>query len=136
MVGMADAPGRLFTSAFVALMASDLAYCVASGLLIGVTPFFVTGPLGSGKAGLGLALGAFSVTTLVLRPLVGRMADRSGRRRLLLLGAGLFAVMAAAHLVVSDLWSLIVVRLLLGIAESFYFVAVSPFWLTLPRRDG
>ena len=43
---------RLFTSAFIALAASDLVYFTASGLLI-VTPFFVTGPLGSDKAGLG-----------------------------------------------------------------------------------
>lgn len=115
--------GRLFTVSFVALTLSDLAYFTASGLLIGVTPFFVTGPLGSSTAGLGLALGAFSVTTLVLRPVVGRMADRSGRRRLLLVGAGLYAVMIAAHLLVHQLWVLIVVRLLLGVAESLYFVA-------------
>jgi MFS family permease len=113
----------LFTAAFVALTVSDLAYFVAAGVLIGVTPFFVTGPLGSGPAGLGLALGAFSVTTLVLRPFVGRLADRSGRRPLLLVGASLFAVMIAAHLLVQDLWVLIVVRLLLGVAESLYFVA-------------
>jgi hypothetical protein len=68
---VAESGGRLFTVAFVALTLSDLAYFMASGLLIGVTPFFVTGPLGSGTAGLGLALGAFSVTTLVLRPVVG-----------------------------------------------------------------
>jgi predicted MFS family arabinose efflux permease len=115
--------GRLLTGAFLALTLSDLAYFTASGLLIGVTPFFVTGPLESGTAGLGVALGAFSVTTLVLRPAVGRMADRSGRRRLLLLGAGLFAVMISAHLLVQTLWMLVVVRLLLGVAESLYFVA-------------
>jgi hypothetical protein len=43
-----------------------------AGALIGVTPFFVTGPLGSGKAGAGVAVGAFSVTTLLLRQLAGR----------------------------------------------------------------
>jgi MFS family permease len=113
----------LLTAAFVALTLSDLAYFTASGLLIGVTPFFVTGPLGSGTDGLGVALGAFSVVTLVLRPVVGRMTDRSGRRRLLLAGAGLFAVMIAAHLLVQNLWMLILVRLLMGVAESLYFVA-------------
>src|SRR5919107_1266061 len=51
------------------------------------------------------------------------MADRSGRRRLLLAGAGLFSVMIAVHLLVHQLWALIVVRLLLGVAESLYFVA-------------
>ena len=69
----------MFTSAFIALAASDLVYLTAFGLLIGVTPFFVTGPLRSDKAGLGLALGAFSATSLILRPIVGRMVDRLGR---------------------------------------------------------
>src|SRR4051812_26559992 len=120
---MAGTGAGLFTSAFIALAASDLFYFTASGLLIGVTPFFVTGPLGSDKAGLGLALGAFSVTTVVVRPLVGRMVDRLGRRRLMRTGVALFAVLIAAHLVVTDLWMLIVVRLLLGMAESLFFVA-------------
>ena len=114
---------RLFTLAFLALAASDLVYFTASGLLIGVTPFFVTGPLGSDKAGLGLALGAFSVTSVVVRPVVGRMVDRLGRRRLMLTGVTLFAVIIAAHLVVTDLWMLVVVRLVLGGAESLFFVA-------------
>lgn len=113
----------MFTPAFVALTLSDLAYFTASGVLIGVTPFFVTGPMGAGTTGLGVVLGAFSVTTLVLRPVVGRIADRWGRRRLLLAGAGLFAVIIAAHLLVQHLWVLITVRLLLGVAESLYFVA-------------
>jgi MFS family permease len=113
----------LFTAAFVALALSDLAYFLASGLLIGVTPFFVTGPLGSDALGVGLVLGAFSVTALVLRPVVGRLADRLGRRPLLLAGALGFAVMVAAHLAVHRLWLLVVVRVLLGVAEALYFVA-------------
>jgi predicted MFS family arabinose efflux permease len=114
---------RLFTTAFIALAAADLVYFTASGLLIGVTPFLVTGPLGSDKAGLGLALGAFSLTTVIVRPLVGRMVDRLGRRRLMLLGVTLFAMMLAAHLLITQLWMLVAVRLIMGIAESLYFVA-------------
>ena len=64
--------GSLFTGAFVALTLSDLAYFMGAGALVGVTPFFVTGPLGSGPAGVGVAVGAFSVTTLLLRPSAGR----------------------------------------------------------------
>ncbi len=120
---MAGPGGRLFTSAFIALAAADLVYFTASGLLLGVTPFFVTGPLGSDKAGLGLAFGAFSVTTVIVRPLVGRMVDRLGRRRLMLAGVTMFAALIAAHLLVTDLWMLVVVRLFLGMAESLFFVA-------------
>jgi predicted MFS family arabinose efflux permease len=41
----------------------------------------------------------------------------------MLLGIGLFAVLVAAHLVVTQLWMLILLRLMLGMAESLFFVA-------------
>jgi MFS family permease len=116
-------PDPLFSAAFVALTLSDLAYFVAGGALIGVTPFFVTGPLGAGPAAVGLAFGAFSASTLVLRPLTGRWTDRHGRRPLLVGGPALFAVLVLGHLLVSDLLWLVVLRLLMGIAEALYFVA-------------
>ena len=113
----------LFTPAFIALTLSDLAYFTASGALIGVTPFFVTGPLEAGPAAVGLTFGAFSVSTLVLRPLAGRWTDRHGRRPLLIGGAGLFAVLVLGHLLVNDLVWLLALRLLMGMAEALYFVA-------------
>src|SRR3954454_20836257 len=116
-------PDTLFTPAFVALTLSDLAYFIAGGALIGVTPFFVTGPLGGGPAAVGLAVGAFSLTTLVLRPLAGRWADRHGRRPLLVGGALLYALLVVAHLLITDLAWLVVLRLVLGGAEALYFVA-------------
>jgi MFS family permease len=115
--------GRLFSPAFIALTLADLAYFTCFGVLIGVTPFFVTGPLGVGAAGLGLAVGAFSVTALVLRLIAGRLADRVGRRPLLIVGAGAFAVLTASHVFVTELWVLVLLRLLLGAAEAFFFVA-------------
>src|SRR4051812_40843142 len=72
----------LMTPAFVALMLSDLAYFSSSGVLIAVTPLFAVGPLGAGAGGVGVAMGAFSVSTLILRPWAGRWSDRRGRRLL------------------------------------------------------
>lgn len=120
---MNEPPARLFSPAFVALTLSELAYFTAAGLIIGVTPFFVTGPVGSDEAGLGLVAAAFGVTTLVLRPFAGRTADRYGRRPLLVGGALLFALVVVGHTLTADLALLIVLRLLLGVAEAFYFVA-------------
>lgn len=66
---------RLFTpAAFIALTLSELAYFTAGGLVIGVPPFVVTGPLGSDAAALGLVAGAYGVTTLLLRPYAGRLS--------------------------------------------------------------
>src|SRR3954471_12314161 len=108
---MRQPDGSLFTAAFVALTLADLAYFTGAGALIGVTPFFVTGPLGSGKAGVGVAVGAFSVTTLLLRPLAGRWTDRHGRRPLLIAGAVLFALLVLGHVLITHLDRLGALRL-------------------------
>lgn len=122
--GMTTTPAeRLFTPAFIMLTLSELAYFTAAGLIIGLTPFFVTGPLGSDEAGLGLAAAAFSVTTLLLRPYAGRLADRRGRRPLLVAGAAVVAVVILAHALTTSLVVLIGLRLLLGVGEAFFFVA-------------
>ncbi|MBA2769444.1 MAG: MFS transporter [Sporichthyaceae bacterium] len=118
-----EPPVRLLTPAFVALTLSDLAYFAATGVLIVVTPLFATGPLGSGEAGVGVAMGSFSVTTLLLRPLAGRWTDRRGRRLLFVGGAIAFTVVVLGHYLVTGLAGLVVVRLLLGVAEALFFVA-------------
>ena len=114
---------RLFTGPFLALALADLAYFVAAGILIQVTPLFAAGPLGADSVGVGIVIGAFSVTALLLRPWSGRLADRRGRRPLLIAGALLAAVTIAAHAVTSDLALLVVLRLVLGVAEALFFVA-------------
>jgi MFS family permease len=115
--------GRLLTPAFVALTLSDLAYFTAAGVLISVTPLFITGPLHSGDAGVGVAIGAFSVMTVLVRPWAGRWTDSHGRRVLIIGGAALFAVLVLGHYLVTNLLGLIALRLILGAAEALYFVA-------------
>lgn len=114
---------RLFTGPFVALAIADLAYFTSAGVLILVTPLFARGPLGADPVGVGIAVGAFSVTALVLRPWSGRESDRRGRRPLLVAGAALAAVAILAHTVTTDLAVLVLLRLVLGVAEAIFFVA-------------
>ncbi len=114
---------RLLTPAFVALTLAELAYFIAVGIMIPVVPLFAAGSLNAGPVGVGVAVGAFSLTALALRPIAGRMSDRLGSGRLFLYGGILFTIVAAAHLVVADYRALLVLRVLLGIAEAMFFVA-------------
>ena len=136
--GAATEQSRLFTPAFIALALADLAYFTAAGILIQVTPLFVVGPLGANALGNGVAIGAFSVTALILRPWAGRASDRRGRRPLLVAGALLAAVTIAVHAATTALPVLIVLRLVLGIAEALFFVAGFALLADLapPNRSG
>jgi len=114
---------RLLTPPFVALSASVLAFFVASGMFLPSTPRYTAGPLGGDDFAVGLVIGSFSVSSIILRPFAGRWADRRGRRIMLILGAALQIVAAAGHLAATTVPLMIAMRLLLGAAEAIYFVA-------------
>lgn len=120
---MTAASDRLWTFPFVMLALCELAYFSAAGLTIPLTPLFAEGPMGANELWVGITVGAFSVSTVALRPYAGRLSDRRGRRALLIGGALLCAVTLLAHAVAPDLAVLIGLRLVLGVAEAFFFVA-------------
>jgi MFS family permease len=113
----------LFTLVFVLLALCELAYFTAAGLTIPLTPLFAEGPMGASELWVGITVGAFAVSTVALRPFAGRLSDRRGRRPLLIGGALLAAAAVAAHAVAPNLAVLIGLRLVLGVAEAFFFVA-------------
>lgn len=115
---------RLFTRPFVLLAVGELAYLVADGMAIYLLPVYAAGPAGAGRAGAGLAFGAFALSALLLRPLVGRLCDSSGRRPLLVGGAAVAAVALLLTAQVESLAAIVLLRLLAGVGEAAVFVAV------------
>ncbi|RXZ70730.1 MFS transporter [Agromyces albus] len=113
----------LFTRQFIALGVSDLAYFTAVGVAIFALPLYVTGPVGGDEIGAGFAFGVFAVSALVLRPFAGRITDVYGRLPLLLGGTLLAAVSLALTALTEDLFVIIALRLLAGVAEAAFFVA-------------
>lgn len=130
-------PG-LFTPAFIALLLAVLAYFTAGGMEIPLAPLFAARMLGADEIGVGIAVGAVALTALFLRPLAGRTSDRRGRRLPLIGGALLYAAATAAHAAAPDLTVMVGLRLVLGVAEAFFFVAglAAMADLAPPRRSG
>ena len=83
---MTAAGERLVTRPFVVLVAAGLAFFTAGGAVLPVASQFAQGPLDATTLGVGIAIGAFAIGSLVLRPVVGWGSDRFGRRPMLLLG--------------------------------------------------
>jgi predicted MFS family arabinose efflux permease len=117
------AAAKLFTAPFIALLLCEFAYFTAAGMEIPLAPLFAARALGADEVGIGIAVGALALTALFLRPLAGRTADRRGRRPPLIAGALLYAAATAAHAIAPDLTVMIGLRLVLGVAEAFFFVA-------------
>ena len=128
----------LVTPRFAAVAVAALAYFTGDGILIAAVPRFVAGPLGAGNIAVGVVVGAFSVSAFFLRPWVGRLGDRRGRKPLMLVGAGLFAVSVLGYGLSSDPATLAGLRLLTGAGEAFFFVGMVTAFTDMapPDRRG
>ncbi|MGH2489023.1 MAG: MFS transporter [Candidatus Limnocylindria bacterium] len=121
--GLTTSPDRLLTRPFLLVLLASFLYFTADGIAFAILSRFVDGPLRGTELVAGVAFGAFSAAALVLRPLAGRLADQRGRRPLLIGGATLFAIVMVGHLWATTVPILIILRIGLGIAEGFFFVA-------------
>jgi MFS family permease len=119
----AQARPQLFTRAFVVVALAELAYFTADGMLLPALPRYVEGPLARGNVAVGLVVGAFSLSAFLLRPWAGALADRRGRRVMMMIGATLFAVSVAGYFLADSVAVLAAMRLLTGAGEAFFFVA-------------
>jgi MFS family permease len=113
---------RLITGRFALVVAAGLLYFFSLGMLLPVVPLYVEGPLGSGTLAVGIAVGAFSVGAIVLRPWAGRLGDRAGRRILIIGGALVVALSAALYHVSHGVPVLVAMRVLGGLGEAAFFV--------------
>src|ERR1019366_215251 len=101
---------------------------VAIGAALPVLPAYVRGPLRSSDLAVGIVVGAFAVTSVVCRPLAGRVADRRGRRVVLVTGALAMAIGGALYLVSHSVLTLVLARLVLGAGEGAVYTAGGAWW--------
>ena len=116
---------RLITRPFLVVTGCALVFFVYIGMLVPIVPLFVEGPLGAGEFGIGLTVAMFAVTAIAARPFLGRIADRYGRRVLMVGGAFGAAVAGAASGQVDAFWQLLLLRGVTGVGEAAMFVGAA-----------
>lgn len=124
-MGIRERRPRLVTRPFLLVMVSNFAYFLAVGALLPVTPLFVSGPLEGGSVAVGMTYGTFALAAVMLRPFTGRLGDKRGRRLLIVVGGGLVAVSILAHVAVDSLAILLLLRLVTGAGEAFFYVGTA-----------
>ena len=129
---------RVVTRPFVLAVLAEFGICLAIGMLLATLPLYAKGPLETGAVGVGLAVGALSITAVVFQPIAGRIGDTRGRRILVISGSLIVACSVAAYTLADSLALLVGLRLATGVGEALVFVGAATIVTDLApeRRRG
>jgi len=79
--------------------------------------------MGSTEAEIGVLIGIFFFSSLVLRPFVGKALIKIPEKNFMIAGALLFAFTSVAYFLASPFWPLLIVRVFHGIGFAFFHTA-------------
>jgi MFS family permease len=136
--GRADSQHRRPGLSFAGVFAVTFLGLVAVGSVLPVLPRYVRGPLDSSDLAVGIVIGSYAVTGLLLRPVAGRLADTRGRRPTVFVGALLVSLSGLLYLPHLGIPGLILARLVLGAGEGAVYTAGSAWIVDMapPERRG
>lgn len=109
---------------FAVLCGSSLFFYLSMQVLLPVMPLYAAS-LGGREAHVGLIVGVFAFAAMLLRPVAGHLADRIGRRPLVVAGAAIFALSALGYGAVGSLLGLLALRLFHGVGMGLHPTAAS-----------
>ena len=107
-------------------------------------PFFLLGlllpiygtELGANAVQIGLFFTAFSLMTVILRPLVGWALDRWGRRPFILAGFAGYAAAMFAFAFINQWWGMVLARMVQGVASSLLWLSLYAATADLADEDN
>lgn len=111
-----DGGRKTYAWTFASLFVATAVALVGIGIIAPILPLYANRFSASGFE-LGLAFAAFPMSRAAIGPWVGRLSDRIGRRRLILVGLGAFSILSLLYTVVGSLWQLGALRFVQGAAS-------------------
>jgi MFS family permease len=109
---------RDYILSFLAQFVFSSVFCI----LIPAIPIYLLRS-GSKEGEIGFLVGIFSVSSLMLRPFVGKALLSIPERKFMTAGALLYSLSCLAYLIAPPFWPLLIVRVLQGIGLAFFSTA-------------
>jgi MFS family permease len=122
-------------AAFAGVFGATLLCFLAIGAVLPVLPRYVSGPVGAGDVAVGIVVGAFAATAFIGRPVGGRLADRRGRRDVVLAGLVICSVAGALLFLPLGVPGLVFARLVIGLGDGWVFTAGVTWIVDLAPSD-
>jgi MFS family permease len=114
---------RLWTKSFILMTVGMLFLFTAFYMLYPTLPLFIK-QMGGDEAQVGLAMGAFMLSSVIFRPIVGGLLDRFGRRPFIVWGLLLFAVVMYMYNWIGGIVVLMGLRILHGMSWAVSTTAI------------
>lgn len=115
----------LLTPRFLALCGGVTLYFLGLNMTLSVLPLFVEGDLGGTDAQVGIAVSSFGLAAACIRPVIGPLGDRYGRRRLVVIGSVVAGLATLATATATTLLMVIGFRAIAGLGEAAVFVGAA-----------
>lgn len=113
---------KILTRDFILCFSAQFAFTSVAFILLPTLPIYLS-RLGSTEIEIGILIGAFGISSLVLRPVVGKTLSKIPEKTFMVAGAILFTLTSAAYLIATPFWSFFIVRIFQGIGSAFFFTA-------------
>ncbi len=106
---------KLFTKNFILTSLSTVAIFTSFYFLLVTLPKYILDELRGTESQIGLIIGVFTITAVLLRPFIGREVDRRGRKIVLIAGSAVFLVSMLLYNYTRSVEALLMLRVLHGI---------------------
>ena len=117
---------EILSREFILCFLAQFAFTAVFHILIPTIPIYLS-RLGSTEVEIGILIGALGLSSLVLRPIVGKKLSNFGEKKFMLAGALLFTATSIAYIVAPPFWPILFVRVFQGIGTAFFFTASIAF---------
>jgi MFS family permease len=127
----------LYTRNLFILLSSITIFFSSFYLLFPILPLFVE-HIGGTQGEVGIVVGIFTLSSVLFRPIAGKIADSSGRKSVLLLGALIFLISPFFYLSAHTITSLLLVRIFHGLGIAAFATAAIAMIADIspPHRRG
>lgn len=112
--------------AMLMLMISIFLTFTGIGLVVPILPTYMN-ELHIGGSVVGMLVAAFSLTQLIVSPLAGRLSDKMGRKKIIVMGLVVFSLSELVFGLAQQPWMLFVARMLGGIGAALIMPAVMAY---------
>jgi len=113
---------KILTRNFLLAFFAQIAMSAVYHMFIPTLPIYLS-RLGCKEVEIGILIGSLGVSSLVLRPFVGRSLIRIPEKNFMIAGSILFALTSISYFVAVPFWPFLIVRVFQGMGFAFFYTA-------------